>query len=328
MTTVTSPATLLRISQDVFPAFAMLAAMELDVFSPLTEPLTVDEVAGKLALEPERVRHLLHVLHQVKLLDLDGERFRNTAETEMFLVRGKPTYIGDVHGFFRVLWGAALDTGRSIRSGEPQARWMSLPAEDRRAYLDSLRVTAGWTIGAILARFELPSTGTFADVGGGTGVVALALTSARPGLHGTVIEHPEQAPMTRDRIASLGAEDRVSVVAADIVTGPLTGSYDFAILRSVLQMFLPDDAIRVLRNVRDTIVPGGSVFIAYEFLDDSRLGPPAAVLYNLSHSSLYDHGRAYTESDVRGWLEAAGYVSFERFVPPTGQSVIRARVPA
>jgi SAM-dependent methyltransferase len=319
------PTNLIRTSLEVYPAFALLAAMDLDVFTPLRNgPLTAAALAQELGVEPDRLLHLLYVLVQSKFLTLDGDQFRNSSEADVYLVRGKPTYMGDVQGFLRVNWGAALKTAQSIRLGAPQSLWMSLPEEDRRAWLNSLGVTAGWTVSALLARFEIPASASFADVGGGIGVVALALTAARPGLRGTVIEHPDQAPMARDRIAEVGATERVDVVAADVLAGPLSGRFDFAILRNVLQMFGPDDAVRVLRNVREIIVPGGAIFVDDWVLDDSRLGPAPALGHNLTFVSLFDRGTGYTERDYRGWLEAAGYVGFERFVPPSGESIMRA----
>jgi SAM-dependent methyltransferase len=203
---------------------------------------------------------------------------------------------------------------------------MSLPEEDRRGWLSSLAITAGWSVAGLVGRFELPREATFADVGGGLGVVARALTATRPDLRGTVIEHPDQVPMARDWLAKVGA--KVEVAAADILAAPLPGRYDFAILRNVLQMFDPDAAVRALRNVRECIAPGGALFVDDWVLDDSRRGPPAAVAYNVTFVSLFNSRGSYTERDYREWLAAAGYQGFERFVPPSGESIIRATRPA
>jgi SAM-dependent methyltransferase len=307
-----------------YPAFALLAGIELDVFTPLGGgALTAPEIADRLGVDAGRLVHVLHLLVIGKFLELDGDRFRNSPEADTYLVRGKPTYMGLVQGFMRVNWRAALQTATSIRSGTPQSLWMTLPEEDRHAWLSSLAVTAGWSVSALLARFELPASASFADVGGGLGVVARALTAARPGLRATVFEHPEQTPMATEWLARVGAE-RVDVVAHDIVAAAIPGRFDFAILRNVLQMFGPDDAVRVLRNVRECLVPGGSVFVDDWVLDDNRLGPPAAVGHNLTFVSLFDSRGSYTERDYRAWLAAAGYSGFERFVAPSGESIIRA----
>lgn len=82
----------------VYPALAMLAGMQLDVFTPLGDgPRTVEEIACALDVAPGKLRPLLYALVTAGLLELAGERFANTPEADAFLVRGRPRYLGSAH---------------------------------------------------------------------------------------------------------------------------------------------------------------------------------------------------------------------------------------
>jgi hypothetical protein len=85
------PTTFNRHLGNVYPALAMLAGMQLEVFTPLAEgPMSVDELAARLAVQPRKLKPLLYALVVGGLLEVDGERFANTAESNEFLVVGKP----------------------------------------------------------------------------------------------------------------------------------------------------------------------------------------------------------------------------------------------
>ena len=59
-TSVERPEKIERLAMAVYPAFAMLAGMELDVFSTLKdEPLTGLQIAATLGVDPIRLHPLL-----------------------------------------------------------------------------------------------------------------------------------------------------------------------------------------------------------------------------------------------------------------------------
>ncbi len=76
-----SSATIDRLAVAVYPSFALLAGMQLDVFTPLQDgPLTAEEVAQALGVSPAKLRPLLYALVVVELLTVDGGRFANTSK--------------------------------------------------------------------------------------------------------------------------------------------------------------------------------------------------------------------------------------------------------
>ena len=133
----TTPKTIEILADAVYPSFAMLAGMELDVFTPLKDgPLTADQIARAAGTDPAKTAPLLHALVAIGLLKSDGDRFLNSPEADQFLVRGSPDYIGMRHHAYRRRWNSVLCVAETIRAGVPQRGmdYASMPADARESF--------------------------------------------------------------------------------------------------------------------------------------------------------------------------------------------------
>src|SRR6516162_7688747 len=105
----------------VYPSFAMLAGMELDLFTQLKDgPLSTEDIARAVGTDRAKTAPLLHALAAIGLLKSDGSRFLNSPEADRFLVRGRPDYIGMRHHAYRRRWSSVLCVAETIRAGVPQ----------------------------------------------------------------------------------------------------------------------------------------------------------------------------------------------------------------
>ncbi len=116
------PTTIQKLSTAVYPSFAMLAGMQLDLFTSLKDgAMTAEQLAEALNVKTEKLSPLLYALVAAELLTVEGNQFANTPESDHFLVRGKSTYMGGRHGIFSQRWHAVLKTADSIQTSEPRA---------------------------------------------------------------------------------------------------------------------------------------------------------------------------------------------------------------
>jgi hypothetical protein len=170
------PETIEGLAMAVYPSFAMLAGMELDVFTTLKDgPLTAEQVAAALGLDPARVKPLLYALVATGLLRFDGDRFDNGAEADHFLVRGHPEYIGMRHQAYRRRWQTVLGAAESIRRGvsERSRVYAEMSREERDSYCLGLHSEALAAGRDLAARQDFSRYRRLVDVGGGSGGVAL-----------------------------------------------------------------------------------------------------------------------------------------------------------
>ncbi len=323
-----APHTIERLSEAGFFSLAMLAGMQLDVFTLLKDgPITAEEIAAALNVSDEKLKPLLFALVAAGLIDLEGDLFTNTPESDHYLVSGRPDYVGWHHRELANNWSQIFNTAESIRTGVPQAKidYSSMSPEEFEAFLSRRHPIAIETGHDLISRYDFSSYRNMADVGGGSGGLSLVITEAYPHIKATVVELSTVTPFTQRYVQEAHATDRVQVVAADVTQDSLIGSFDVAVLSAFIQVLSPDKASKALKNIGKVIEPGGAMYIiGAGVLDDSRVSPPDALRYGLAALNRFDEGRAYTEQEHRDWLAEAGFQGAQRVTRPDGISIICA----
>jgi cyclopropane fatty-acyl-phospholipid synthase-like methyltransferase len=235
--------------------------------------------------------------------------------------------MGNRHPAIAMRWRQNFGTAESIRSGAPSGKldFSNASPQELETFLRNINATAAPSARAVMKSADFSSIKTLLDVGCGGGGMSIAITKACPHITATAIDLASVTPITQKIVHEEGAAERVKVVAANAVEGPLPGSYDTAVLKAFLQVLSAQDARRALQNVSNVLNPGGRLFIIGQILDDSRLSPLDAVAFNLTFINFFDSGESYTDSEHRDWLTAAGFVDIERFPLADGGSLITAR---
>lgn len=270
------PKTIEKLGSAAYPAFAMVAAMQLDLFTPLgTGPMSAKQLADAMGVRPAKLTQLLYALVTAGLLTVKDEQFANTPEADYFLVKNKSTYLGGRHAFYTARYNEITQTAASIRSGHPQAKldFASMSSEKLETYLRGLHPGTMAAGRDLLNRADFSSCRRLLDVGGGSGGFAIAIAAVCPQLHATVVELPSVAPVTQRFIEIEGMTERAEVIVGDLVRSPLQGTYDVAVLRAFIQVLSQDDARQVFCNLIQALEPGGTVYILGQVLDDSRISP-------------------------------------------------------
>jgi 2-polyprenyl-3-methyl-5-hydroxy-6-metoxy-1,4-benzoquinol methylase len=290
---------------------AMLAAMKLDLFTPLKNgPLDTDQLASILRVNAEKLGPLLYALVIAGLLIEEDGAFSNTPETDEFLVKGKDGYLGDAHKIWYSNLLASLKTAETIRTGAPQAKydWSNMAEGELKALYEGMSSHDYPFAKRLSAQYDFSQCRRLLDAGGGSGTLAIAMTQIHPHITATVVDLPEVTPITEQFVMDADASDRVKVVSADLTRDPIPGMYDVAIISSVIQTLSADEARYVINNVSKVINPGGWLYIfGGGMLENSRLSPKSAVEWNLVYTNTYDNGQSYTEDEHRDWLIEAGF---------------------
>jgi hypothetical protein len=317
-----------RLTAAVPQAFAMLAGMQLDVFSALADcPRGAAELAAILGVSEARLLRLLDALVVVGLLERRAGKYSNTPEASSFLVKGGATDLSGSHELIAQLWRADLMTAHSIRTGAPAARhdFRSAPDDDLLAMLRGMHPDAVASGRDLAERFDFSDCRSVADIGGGSGGLIAALCQACPGVRGVLFELPRVATLAHGMLATEPGGASVKIEAGDILETPPRETFDAVVMRAVIQTLGPTEAERAIANAAFATRPGGSLFIiGGGILDNDRLGPPMAVFLNLTFLNLYAGGASYTEAQHAEWLAASGCGAPERILLPSGGGLLRA----
>ena len=323
------PETITRLFDAVYPSFAMLAGMELDLFTPLENgPLNVEQISDAIGVQAIKLRPLLYALVVAGLLTIEGNLFSNTVEAVHYLERGKPSNLGGIRELASINWPKILKTAATIRAGAPLDKYdYHSPTQDELVALFR-GLYPGTVVDAnrLMEHYDFSPYNTLLDVGGGAGGLAITLARANPHLNATVIDLPSVTPITRLFVDEANAGDRVKILDANAVRNKLQGSFDIVVARHVIQVLSEDDSRALLTNLAAVLNPGGKIHHIGWILDDSRVSPQKTVGFNLTLLNNYEDGQAYTDEEYREWLDEAGFVvDSERLVFPDGASILTAR---
>ena len=170
----------------------LLSAVELGVFSTLANaPADLSTLQKKLGLHPRSARDFLDALVALKLLERENGIYSNTADTDLFLDRAKPSYIGGLlemanarlYGF----WGSlteALRTGelQNESKGGGQNIFATLYADPKRLreFLSAMSGVSAGAAQAIATNFPWRHYKTYMDLGAAQGMVPPFLPAAIP----------------------------------------------------------------------------------------------------------------------------------------------------
>lgn len=324
---MSQPELISRLFEAVYPSFAMIAGMELDLFTELDEgSCTVDQLADAIGVRAVKLRPLLYSLAVARLLIVEEDMFSNTAEAGQFLVRGKPDYLGDLQGLVSNNWARVLNTASTIRQGRPlqEYDYHGTSHDDMVTLFRGLVPGSREDARRLMKLVDFSSYRTLLDAGGGSGALAIAIAKANPHLKATVADLPQVTPITRQFVEEAKAGGQVEVQTADVIKDTLSGSYDVIVARHVIQVLSAANSQTLLKNLSTVLKPGGEIHLIGWILDDSRLKPEKTVGFNLVLLNGYEDGQAYTEQEYVDWLRQADFVNFKRIVCDDGSSILSA----
>jgi Dimerisation domain len=90
-----SPAEIIQLGVGFWGPKTLLSAIELGVFTELAAgPLAVEPLRERLRLHPRSARDFFDALVALGMLERRDGLYANTPETDRFLDRAKPTYVG------------------------------------------------------------------------------------------------------------------------------------------------------------------------------------------------------------------------------------------
>jgi precorrin-6B methylase 2 len=315
-----TPEKILQTGLAFWPAKTLLSAIEMGVFTELARgPEHLDALSSRLGLHPRSARDFLDTLVALGFLERDGNSYRNTSETDVFLDRKKPSYVGGIlemanHRLYP-FWAHLTE---ALRTGLPQNEFKSGgPGIFETLYADPARLKqflaamTGISRGANLAiarQFPWKDYGSFVDVGSAQGDLAVQIALANPHLHGTGFDLPEVAPIFEEYVQGNGLADRLrfapgsffdhDLPKADVVTmGHILHDWDLP-----TKQMLIDKAFAAL--------PKGGALIVYEaIIDDERSKNAFGLMMSLNMLIETPGGFDYTGADCTGWMKEAGFSS-------------------
>jgi len=282
------------------------AAHDVGLFGALgEEPVDAGALAERLGLDGRATRIACEALVELGFLSTNDGAYRPTPRSRAELCDpAAPGYAGGSLSH----WLSSMAAWARL----PEVLHRGGPLEERPTRRNPPRVKRFMSAMAAapdartkrivdLCLERRPGAATLLDLGGGPGHLSRGF--AARGLAATIVD-TEDVVEHVTKAYGLADERRIEMVSADFNVDPLPrGPFDVVLLSNILHIYAPERNMALLARAAEVTAPGGVVAIA-EFVR-GRSGKAARfAVQMLLHTQ---EGDAYTEDDLVGWLEAAGF---------------------
>lgn len=334
-TSQVSPERVMQVVWTLLHPLAVDAAIQNRVFDALdSSPKTLEEVSRETGASARGLAAIMNLLVGIQFLarTADG-RYALTPESSAYLVSSKPAYCG---GFVHHLISMASDflpLAEIVRTGKPVAghdvsgesadffeqlvgNIMPIAYPGARAVAEALGV----------ARATQPLR--VLDIGAGSGVWGIAMAQASPQVRVTAVDLPGVLGVTRKVAQKFGVGDRFEYAGKDIFKDELGSGYSIATLGHIMHMAGPEQNRFLAKNIFRALVPGGTLVIGEFIVNEDRSGPVEPLAFAINMLVHTEQGNAYKLSEIRSWLEEAGFANVRTLDAPAPSPLILADKPA
>jgi precorrin-6B methylase 2 len=296
---------------------ALLSAVELGLFTELAAgPMDGESLRSRLGLHPRSAVDFFDTMVALGMLRREGGKYANTPETDLFLDRSKPSYVGGIlemsnarlYGF----WGHLTE---ALRTGKPQneAKSGGNPFDALYADPDRLRQflasMTGISLGAaraISAKFPWQRYKTFLDVGCAQGGLAVQVALAHPHLTGGGFDLPIVRPVFEEYVRSFDLADRLKFTGGSFLTEPLPNA-DVLVMGHILHDWDLPTKKMLLAKAYEALPAGGALVVFDAIIDDERRSNAFGLLMSLNMLVETPGGFDYTGADCCRWMHEAGF---------------------
>lgn len=301
----------LELETAFFASRLVVAAERLQVFRRLAGGRwrTARSLGRSVGIHARYAHRFFDALSAIGLLRKRGDTYANSRLAEKYFIEGRSIhwtrqYSAECAEDFLLL-GLLEEV---LQSGKDHCE---LIGEARRNYVDDMHANPQQALDftrmlyhyhqpeakALAAALDLSQCSALLDVGGGSGVMSIALVRKYPGLKACILDIEPVCRVTEQILAEEKLADRIAVRVGDM-RKPLPRGFDVLLLCDVGRI-LPD----VLRRAHEALPVGGRIILVERFVSPDGTRPLEKLLSQFVPASF----GMETQEEARQLLAAAGF---------------------
>lgn len=313
-----TPESILQTGLAFWASKTLLSAVEMELFTELARgPLRFETLRSRLGLHPRAARDFLDALAALGFLKRNDDIYENTPETDLFLDKQKPSYVGGIlemaNSRLYSIWGSlteALHTGlpqNEIKHGGP-GFFETLYADPARlrGFLKSMTGLSHGANVTIANKFPWRDYKTFVDVGTAQGDLAVQIAKANPHLRGIGYDLPEVAPTFEEYIRATGTNAQLEFAPGNFLQAELPKA-DVVLMGHVLHDWDLATKRMLIAKAYDALPAGGALVVYEAIIDDARAKNAFGLMMSLNMLVETTGGFDYTGADCSAWMRDAGF---------------------
>lgn len=332
-----SPESIMQIGTGFWASKILLSAVNFQLFTRLAErkAMSAQEIKTMLNFKcsDRNVFDFLDALSILGFLHREGlletAVYSNSSDTDFFLDKNKPTYMGGIlemmnnrlYGFWGTLEEGlltGLPQNEVKESGQPLFVDLYKSPEKLNEFVNAMSGIQMGNFMAFAQKFDFSKYKTLTDTGGAGGMLSLMVAKHQPHMSCTSFDLPAVASIANETIQKFKLTDRVKTASGDFFADPIPKA-DMIVMGNILHDWDEDKKIFLMKKAWESI-PDGGAFVAIEsIIDDQRKQNVFGIMMSLNMLIETGTGFDYTYADFQKWAKIAGFKSTS-LIPLAGPS--------
>jgi predicted O-methyltransferase YrrM len=296
---------ILQMAQGFMECKILHTAAELNLFTILAmNPMTVEEVAGKISGDSRALAMLLDALAAMGLLSKSGDKYLCESTLAPLLSEKSPRTILPMVRHMASLWrrwSRLTDIVKNSADAREEFEFKR-NAEELRSFIGAMHSIGAPMAKRIAAAAAPGASRALLDVGGGSGTYTIAFLREAPEMRATLFDLPEVIEMARERLQAEGFLDRTTLVSGSFYLDEFPAGHDLALLSAIIHSNSPDENLELYRKAFRALNPGGRILIRDHVMSPDRTLPRDGAIFVGTSG-----GGCYTYAEIESNLVQAGF---------------------
>lgn len=294
---------------------ALKAAIELDIFRAVGQGLgDVPSLARHAKASERGIRILCDFLVIHGLLLKSEGCYLHTPSSAAFLDPASPSCLASIVEFLSEpdLRRPFENLAEIVRKGRT-----ALPGEGTVASDNPIWVKFAQTMAPMMAPMAAPlgrivlsgrkDKLNVLDIAAGHGLFGIEIAIQNPNAHVTGLDWAPVLRVALDNAKRAGVQDRYAMLPGSAFDIEFAGPYDIILLTNFLHHFDVDTCVSLLKKVRRSLKPGGTVATLEFVPNEDRVSPPQPAAFAMTMLATTVGGDAYTFRDLHDMHSKAGF---------------------
>jgi len=324
----------MQVGMGFWASKTLLTAVNMGLFTHLAQgSLSGQAIRDKLGLNERSVFDFLDTLVALGFLQRSGLKeeaiYSNAADTELFLDKNKPSYIGGIlemaNNRLYPFWSNLEDC---LITGEPQnetkgggaSLFEAIYADENRLreFIHGMGGVQAGNFMMLANAFDFSNYNSLCDIGGSGANLSIHIAKNNSHMHCTSFDLPPVGPIAQGNVNALGLADRISIASGDFFKDDLPTA-DVITMGNILHDWGLEDKMMLIKKAYKALPEGGALIVIENIIDDQRNKNAFGLMMSLNMAIETDQGFDFTAADFNGWAKEAGF-SQTSVMPLTGPS--------
>lgn len=282
----------------------LITANNYRVFDHLTRYQSAQAISEKLNTDGRAMEILLDALTGLRLLEKYARRYRNTAISNRFLVKGSPYYQGDIIRHADNLWKNWSGLDEVLKTGRPNQR-----SRDYEAFILGMHNVASLRAKYVVKAIGLRGIKTALDLGGGPGTYSIEME--KKGVKVTLFDRPETIGIAKRLVEKQGVRN-INFIGGDFMIDDIGKGYDLIFVSQIFHAYSERDNRNIVRRCGKALNKGGKIVIHDFYISEDRTRPLKSALFSVNMLVNTFSGRCYSPSEIKQWLSKTGFKNIKQ----------------